>query len=207
MEQLRTEVCECAALYALKYEEEFAPHAPAFVTAVWTVLLATGPQPKYDAVSILNIIIINYIFLFSRKNYRNQLTIQEEKDMWGKFVSVLGRICMTNNRLLLTPASRCWGSLECNIVVWFLYYMVYKLKSLIIINVINFTLLVRLNVWRSGLNDTLCDPKLLLCACLFFISIFCLFVPSTQDIFLARDLSFYYSLICYYLSVGHLPLS
>ncbi|CAB3229559.1 unnamed protein product [Arctia plantaginis] len=49
MEQLRTEVCECAALYALKYEEEFAPHAPAFVTAVWTVLLATGPQPKYDA--------------------------------------------------------------------------------------------------------------------------------------------------------------
>ncbi|CAG5027047.1 unnamed protein product, partial [Parnassius apollo] len=49
MEQLRTEVCECAALYALKYEEEFAPHAPSFVTAVWTVLLATGPQAKYDA--------------------------------------------------------------------------------------------------------------------------------------------------------------
>ncbi|XP_075985331.1 chromosome segregation 1 [Anticarsia gemmatalis] len=49
LEQLRTEVCECAALYALKYEEEFAPHAPAFVTAVWTVLLSTGPQPKYDA--------------------------------------------------------------------------------------------------------------------------------------------------------------
>ncbi|XP_047035356.1 exportin-2 [Helicoverpa zea] len=49
MEQLRTEVCECAALYALKYEEEFGPHAPSFVTSVWTVLLATGPQPKYDA--------------------------------------------------------------------------------------------------------------------------------------------------------------
>ncbi|XP_068624899.1 exportin-2 [Battus philenor] len=49
MEQLRTEVCECAALYALKYEEEFEPHAPSFVTAVWTVLLATGPQTKYDA--------------------------------------------------------------------------------------------------------------------------------------------------------------
>ncbi|XP_045540379.1 exportin-2 [Papilio machaon] len=49
MEQLRTEVCECAALYALKYEEEFHPHAPGFVTAVWTVLLATGPQAKYDA--------------------------------------------------------------------------------------------------------------------------------------------------------------
>lgn len=52
MEQLRTEVCECAALYALKYEEEFGPHAPSFVTAVWTVLLATGPQAKYDAVYV-----------------------------------------------------------------------------------------------------------------------------------------------------------
>ncbi|XP_063387881.1 exportin-2 [Cydia fagiglandana] len=49
MEDLRCEVCECAALYALKYEEEFAPHAPGFVTAVWHVLLATGPQAKYDA--------------------------------------------------------------------------------------------------------------------------------------------------------------
>ncbi|XP_038218626.1 exportin-2 [Zerene cesonia] len=49
MEQLRTEVCECAALYALKYEEEFGPHAPGFVTAVWNVLLSTGPQTKYDA--------------------------------------------------------------------------------------------------------------------------------------------------------------
>ncbi|XP_026320326.1 exportin-2 isoform X2 [Hyposmocoma kahamanoa] len=49
MEQLRTEVCECAALYALKYEEEFGPHAPGFVTAVWTVLLSTGPQIRYDS--------------------------------------------------------------------------------------------------------------------------------------------------------------
>ncbi|CAK1543500.1 unnamed protein product [Leptosia nina] len=49
MEQLRTEVCECAALYALKYEEEFGPYAPGFVTAVWNVLLSTGPQTKYDA--------------------------------------------------------------------------------------------------------------------------------------------------------------
>ncbi|XP_050671421.1 exportin-2 [Leptidea sinapis] len=49
MEQLRSEVCECAALYALKYEEEFGPHAGGFVTAVWNVLLSTGPQTKYDA--------------------------------------------------------------------------------------------------------------------------------------------------------------
>ncbi|KAG6449355.1 hypothetical protein O3G_MSEX006002 [Manduca sexta] len=49
MERLRTQVCECAALYALKYEEEFGPHAAGFVTAVWKILLSTGPQPKYDA--------------------------------------------------------------------------------------------------------------------------------------------------------------
>ncbi|CAH2986728.1 unnamed protein product [Chilo suppressalis] len=49
LEQLRTEVCECAALYALKYEEEFVPYAPGFVTAVWTVLLSTNSQSKYDA--------------------------------------------------------------------------------------------------------------------------------------------------------------
>ncbi|KAJ0171405.1 hypothetical protein K1T71_012955 [Dendrolimus kikuchii] len=49
MEELRTEVCECASLYALRYEEEFSAHAPNFVTAVWTVLLTTGPQTRYDA--------------------------------------------------------------------------------------------------------------------------------------------------------------
>ncbi|XP_026728372.1 exportin-2 [Trichoplusia ni] len=49
LEQLRSEVCECAALYALKYEEEFAPHAPAFVSAVWGLLLTTGPGARHDA--------------------------------------------------------------------------------------------------------------------------------------------------------------
>ncbi|OWR48872.1 exportin-2 [Danaus plexippus] len=49
IECLRTEVCECASLYALKYEEEFAPHAPGFVTAVWHVLLHTGAKEKYDS--------------------------------------------------------------------------------------------------------------------------------------------------------------
>lgn len=53
LEQLRSEVCECAALYALKYEEEFAPHAPAFVSAVWGLLLTTGPGARHDAVTLL----------------------------------------------------------------------------------------------------------------------------------------------------------
>ncbi|CAH4023889.1 exportin-2 [Pieris brassicae] len=48
MEELRTEVCECAALYALKYEEEFGPYAPGFVTAVWNVLLSTSTHARYD---------------------------------------------------------------------------------------------------------------------------------------------------------------
>lgn len=51
MEDLRTEVCNCAALYALKYEEEFSPYAPSFVTAVWNVLLSTNSKVRFDAVS------------------------------------------------------------------------------------------------------------------------------------------------------------
>ncbi|XP_050356310.1 exportin-2 [Nymphalis io] len=49
MEELRTEICNCAALYALKYEEEFSPYAPAFVTAVWNVLLNTDSKLRFDA--------------------------------------------------------------------------------------------------------------------------------------------------------------
>ncbi|XP_045455694.1 exportin-2 [Melitaea cinxia] len=49
MEDLRTEVCNCAALYALKYEEEFSPYAPSFVTAVWNVLLSTNSKVRFDA--------------------------------------------------------------------------------------------------------------------------------------------------------------
>ncbi|GBP69393.1 Exportin-2 [Eumeta japonica] len=48
MEQLKTEICECATMYAQKYDEEFAPHAPGFATAIWTLLLSTGLEPKYD---------------------------------------------------------------------------------------------------------------------------------------------------------------
>ena len=37
-------------MYAQKYDEEFAPHLPVFVTAVWNLLINTGQQVKYDLV-------------------------------------------------------------------------------------------------------------------------------------------------------------
>ncbi|XP_026476841.1 exportin-2 [Ctenocephalides felis] len=49
LEQLRSEVCNCLAMYALKYDEEFGPYMPQFVTAVWGLLVGTGIQPKYDS--------------------------------------------------------------------------------------------------------------------------------------------------------------
>ncbi|CAG9124701.1 unnamed protein product [Plutella xylostella] len=69
LEQLRTEICECCALYALKYEEEFTAHAPPFVTAAWGVLLATTPQTKYDALVSNG---LNFLAKIAEKNiYKN----------------------------------------------------------------------------------------------------------------------------------------
>lgn len=50
---MREAAVESAGLYALKYSEEFLPHAPGFVTAAWGALVDAGPQPKYDAVRLL----------------------------------------------------------------------------------------------------------------------------------------------------------
>lgn len=51
IEQLKSQVCDNVGLYALKYDEEFQPYLPLFVTAVWNLLTSTGQDPKYDAVS------------------------------------------------------------------------------------------------------------------------------------------------------------
>ncbi|XP_018563409.1 exportin-2 [Anoplophora glabripennis] len=48
MEQLKSQVCDNIALYAQKYDEEFRPYLPQFVTDVWSLLIATGLEPKYD---------------------------------------------------------------------------------------------------------------------------------------------------------------
>ncbi|KAF2896616.1 hypothetical protein ILUMI_09559 [Ignelater luminosus] len=48
MEQLKSQVCDNVALYAQKYDEEFQPYLPQFVTDIWSLLVSTGMQPKYD---------------------------------------------------------------------------------------------------------------------------------------------------------------
>ncbi|XP_041358734.1 exportin-2-like [Gigantopelta aegis] len=48
LEQVRSQVCDNVALYAQKYDEEFSPHLPQFVTAIWGLLTSTGQQVKYD---------------------------------------------------------------------------------------------------------------------------------------------------------------
>lgn len=52
MEQLKSQVCDNVALYAQKYDEEFQPYLPQFVTDIWSLLVSTGMQPKYDLVNI-----------------------------------------------------------------------------------------------------------------------------------------------------------
>ncbi|XP_024946747.1 exportin-2 isoform X2 [Cephus cinctus] len=49
IEQLKSQVCDNVGLYAQKYDEEFQPYLPNFVTAIWNLLTSTGQQPKFDA--------------------------------------------------------------------------------------------------------------------------------------------------------------
>ncbi|KAG5308621.1 XPO2 protein, partial [Pseudoatta argentina] len=49
IEQLKSQVCDNVGLYAQKYDEEFQPYLPLFVTAIWNLLTSTGQDPKYDA--------------------------------------------------------------------------------------------------------------------------------------------------------------
>lgn len=48
IQQLKSEVCDSIALYAQKYDEEFQPYLSQFVTDIWSLLVSTGLQPKYD---------------------------------------------------------------------------------------------------------------------------------------------------------------
>lgn len=68
IEQLKSQVCDNVGLYAQKYDEEFQPYLPEFVTAVWNLLTSTGQQPKYDAVS--KILISFNIFSKVFKHYK-----------------------------------------------------------------------------------------------------------------------------------------
>lgn len=55
MEQLKSQVCDNVALYAQKYDEEFRPYLPHFVTDIWSLLVSTGMEPKYDLVNSSNL--------------------------------------------------------------------------------------------------------------------------------------------------------
>lgn len=52
LEQLRSQICYNVGLYAQKYDEEFGTYMQQFVTDVWELLVKTGIQTKYDAVSV-----------------------------------------------------------------------------------------------------------------------------------------------------------
>ena len=55
-EYIKSQICDNVALYAQKYDEEFAPFLPQFVTAVWTLLTNTGNLVKYDIVSMTSLL-------------------------------------------------------------------------------------------------------------------------------------------------------
>uniref|UniRef100_UPI0035900396 exportin-2 n=1 Tax=Myxine glutinosa TaxID=7769 RepID=UPI0035900396 len=48
LELLKSQICDNVALYAQKYDEEFRPFLPRFVTAVWHLLVSAGSALKYD---------------------------------------------------------------------------------------------------------------------------------------------------------------
>uniref|UniRef100_H0W8W7 Exportin-2 n=1 Tax=Cavia porcellus TaxID=10141 RepID=H0W8W7_CAVPO len=48
LELLKSQICDNAALYAQKYDEEFQQYLPCFVTAIWNLLATTGQEVRYD---------------------------------------------------------------------------------------------------------------------------------------------------------------
>ncbi|BES95153.1 CAS/CSE protein, C-terminus [Nesidiocoris tenuis] len=49
IEELKAQIIANVQLYAQKYDEEFRPYLPGFVTDIWNLLVTTGLQTKYDA--------------------------------------------------------------------------------------------------------------------------------------------------------------
>lgn len=83
LEQLKSQICDNIALYAQKYDEEFAPYLPQFVTDIWNLLVSTGLQPKYDllvsnALQFLSSVAdrVQYRHLFQADNVLNSICEQ-----------------------------------------------------------------------------------------------------------------------------------
>lgn len=66
IEQLKSQICDNIALYAQKYDEEFSAYLPQFVTDVWSLLVGTGLDPKYD------LLVSNALQFLSTVAERNQ---------------------------------------------------------------------------------------------------------------------------------------
>lgn len=62
LELLKSQICDNAALYAQKYDEEFQPYLPRFVTAIWNLLVSTGQEVKYDLVRTVRPDCVSVIF-------------------------------------------------------------------------------------------------------------------------------------------------
>lgn len=78
LELLKSQICDNAGLYAQKYDEEFQPYLPRFVTAIWNLLVTTGQEVKYDLVS-KNIFCITFVLNFSK----SRSFTQEPSDFYG----------------------------------------------------------------------------------------------------------------------------
>ena len=48
LENIKAQICEIVAMFAQKYDEDFATYIPQFVQSVWNLLILTGTQPKHD---------------------------------------------------------------------------------------------------------------------------------------------------------------
>lgn len=64
-EQLKSQICDNISLYASKYDEEFRPYLPQFVTAVWNLLVSTGKEVIYFSLNYyLCFDVPCYIYIF-----------------------------------------------------------------------------------------------------------------------------------------------
>lgn len=66
LEQLKSQICDIAAMYAQKYHCEFEPYLPGFLQTVWELLVSTGREPKYD------LLVSNAIHFLSTVAFREQ---------------------------------------------------------------------------------------------------------------------------------------
>lgn len=48
LELIKSQICDNVTLYAQKYDEEFQPYLPGFVSAIWNLLTTIGNRVKYD---------------------------------------------------------------------------------------------------------------------------------------------------------------